>query len=316
VNPLPSDTTEKNTVNDEESGESQAVYTRPYLPSDAEGLVLIQNSLMLGETYNATQTDRHMCKLLVSGGFAWVSTQNDQRIAFASLTPVPGLDGLFDLEGGVKLGYRRKGIGTRLLSYVLRELRSTEARQVSFTVSSMESPAAFFFLKSGFFIEHEEWMMELEDLSRFGQISIPSSHHVRTYRRAAAAGLFRELYDSCFSGQAWYQPYLSDNEVSAELEDADDILFLFEGPSPVGFLWLRWPEPDMVAIEPVGITMNHRGRGLGTLLIQYGLHTARSQGARGATLGVWRNNVAAIQLYEAIGFHHSGTLSYMAINVR
>jgi ribosomal protein S18 acetylase RimI-like enzyme len=195
-------------------------------------------------------------------------------------------------------------------------MRFTEARQVAFAVSSMESPAALFFLKSGFFIEHEEWLMDLEDLSRFGQISIPNRYHIRTFRRTAAAGLFRELYDSCFSGQAWYQPYLSDKEVSAELEDADDILFLFEGPSPVGFLWIRWLEPNMVAIEPVGITMDHRGRGLGTLLIQYGLHGARSQGARGATLGVWRTNVAAIQLYEAIGFHHSGTLSYLAINVR
>ncbi len=316
MNPLPIDTTEENTVKGGETSESQAVHTRPYLPSDAEGLVIIQNSLMPGETSSARQTYRHVSKLLVSGGFAWVSTQHEQLIAYASLTPVPGLDGLFDLEGGVKPGHRRRGIGTRLLSHVLRELRSTEVRQVAYAVSSMESPAALFFLKSGFFLEHEEWMMDLEDLSQFGQISIPNSHHIRTLRRTAAAGLFRELYDSCFRGQAWYQPYMSDKEVSAELEDAGDILFLFEGPLPVGFLWLRWPEPDMVAIEPVGITMDHRGRGLGTLLIQHGLHTARSQGARGATLGVWGNNDAAIQLYEAIGFHHSGTLSYLAINVR
>jgi ribosomal protein S18 acetylase RimI-like enzyme len=315
MNDRQSDTSEGKGVNDEGLIEIPTIVTRPYLPEDAKVVALIHNSLISGGTYSAVQMRRLMSKLLTSGGHAWVSTLEEQPIAYATLAPVPGLDGLFDIGGGVALTHRRSGIGSILLTHALNDLRMSEVRQITCAVSTLDSAVARFLSKHGFFIEHEEWIMVLDDLAQFESASLSTRYQLRTYRRSSAISLFRELYDSCFSGLAWYQPYLSDKEVSVELEAGDDILFLFEGHSPIGFLWLRWPVVDTVKIEPVGIIVDRRGRGLGNRLIQCGLKTAGARGARRATLGVWRDNVGAVNLYKTLEFRHSGSLFYLAYNV-
>ncbi len=56
------------------------------------------------------------------------------------------------------------------------------------------------------------------------------------------------------------------------------------------------------AIQNVGVTPNHRGRGLGTTLIHNALRGFRSAGLERAYLEVTAQNEDAIRLYKRLGF--------------
>jgi ribosomal protein S18 acetylase RimI-like enzyme len=52
----------------------------------------------------------------------------------------------------------------------------------------------------------------------------------------------------------------------------------------------------------VGIDPAHRGRGLGRLLVAFGLAEARRLGGERVELGVYAENTAARALYASFGF--------------
>ncbi len=68
------------------------------------------------------------------------------------------------------------------------------------------------------------------------------------------------------------------------------------------------------AIQNLGITPAHRGRGLGTVLMYYGLEGFRMGGLRKAYLEVTAQNLGAVRLYEKLGFRKVKTV-YKAAEV-
>jgi ribosomal protein S18 acetylase RimI-like enzyme len=68
------------------------------------------------------------------------------------------------------------------------------------------------------------------------------------------------------------------------------------------------------AIQNLGITPDHRGRGLGTILMHRALEGFRAAGLRRAFLEVTAQNDGAIRLYERIGFSRARTV-YKAVEV-
>ncbi|MEX0713423.1 MAG: GNAT family N-acetyltransferase [Pirellulales bacterium] len=70
----------------------------------------------------------------------------------------------------------------------------------------------------------------------------------------------------------------------------------------------------MGAIQNLGITPEHRGRGLGSLLMLKALDGFRRAGLRRAFLEVTAQNDGAIKLYRRLGFHKARTV-YKAVEV-
>jgi ribosomal protein S18 acetylase RimI-like enzyme len=68
------------------------------------------------------------------------------------------------------------------------------------------------------------------------------------------------------------------------------------------------------AIQNLGITPHHRGRGLGTQMMYQALAGFRSVGLRRAYLEVTAQNNAAVQMYRRMGFRRVSTL-YKAVEV-
>ena len=157
--------------------------------------------------------------------------------------------------------------------------------------------------------------MDKDNLSELRPIPTLDGYLLKSYRRSTAIKRFRELYESSFAGLVWYQPYLSDAEVTSEMEDDDSIIFLLEHGVPVGFIWLRWPETMTAEIEPVGIVESRQGRGLGRYLVENALRVAADQGADRVTIGVWSENETAIRLYLDLGFRQVRTVTYLAYNL-
>jgi mycothiol synthase len=204
-------------------------------------------------------------------------------------------------------------LGGKLLTRLLGDLKGNEVRTVTHAVKSLDSPAALFLRKHHFFIEHQEWRLALEDLEELPPVELPAGFRIDTFPLPVAIRHFRRLYDAIFAGLPWYQPYVSDREVAAELVDPADLLFLLAGKKPVGFLWTRLSIKDTAEIEPVGITVPYRGRGLARMLVLAGLRQLADQGARRVALGAWSENQVAIRLYGSLGFQRVGLLTYLAI---
>jgi GNAT superfamily N-acetyltransferase len=66
------------------------------------------------------------------------------------------------------------------------------------------------------------------------------------------------------------------------------------------------------AIQNIGITLPHRGRGLGTTLLLQALHNFRRAGLAAVFLEVTAQNEGAVRLYRRIGFRRRKTL-YKAV---
>ena len=245
------------------------------------------------------------------GGKTWVIKVDGTVQGSASLTPVPALKGVFDLGGGIAPSMRRRGLGSFLLKQMLKEIPHGEVRQITCSVDSMTSPVALFLQANSFKIEHVEWGMVLDDLSLPDPEIMHGGRRIQLYNRLTATDLFLSLYDASFEGLSWYQPYQSAEEVLEEMDDDDSILILIEEETPVGFIWMRWPDPEIAEFEPIGVVQPYQNRGLGRYLLHEGMRLAASKGALRIAVSVWTGNEPAIHLYRRLGFRHIQTITFL-----
>lgn len=290
------------------------IAVRPYLASDLPALEAIYAAVHAKRPSSEEGPARWLGQS-IGRGHVWVIADGGIPVGYAFILPVPALSGLYELDGCITPRRQGQGLGTLLLRRVLSDVDPQTVRQLSHPVSSLGSPAARFLLKKGFFIEHVEWWMVLDDVNRLANEGLPPDIAVRVYDRKRAATEFRRLYEPIFAGLPWNQPYSSDEEVVDDMLGDDEILFLVQGTETVGFSWLRWTAPREGQIEPIGIVKTRRGRGLGRFLLAASVQYLVRAGARRVGLGVWQDNSRAIRLYEQAGFRRTGVLTYLAYEI-
>jgi mycothiol synthase len=288
---------------------------RPYKNKDAPELTRIHNEIYRDEVIFSNRFRRRLASLQKSGGRIWTILVDGKPVGYASVQPVPGLEGIFDLQGYIDPKYQRNGLGGHLLNHLLADLEGSPTRQVSHPVNDIGEPAALFLKQHGFFIEHVEIFLTLDMDRRLPANELPAGYTLKNYSRPTAISHFRDLYDKVFSDYPWYQPYESDSQVSAELADSTDILFLLHHRQPIGFLWIRWLGLDRAEIEPLGILPAYQRQGLGRSLFLAALEEMAKGGARHVSVGVWQDNEAAIRFYEGLGFIPDQTVTYLAYNL-
>ena len=287
---------------------------RLYDPADAVTLAALHNTAQPDEPHTRVPFQQHIASLEQAGGRVWVIEENGEIAGYAAVALLPGLEGIVELEGFVAPAHRRRGVGSRLLAHLIRELEHSDVRQLSHYVTALDAPAAHFLRHHGFTIEHEEWVMALPDVRQLPPLLLLADCHLQTFNRAEAIRHFRALYDQSFSTYRWYQPY-SRAEVAATLNDAADILFLTCGGRPVGFVWLHLTEADAGEIEPIGVIRSYQGQGYGRILLLAGLHRLARRSAKRVAIGVWTENEVALHLYQSLGFRHQHTRTYLAYNL-
>jgi ribosomal protein S18 acetylase RimI-like enzyme len=247
------------------------------------------------------QSSPGLGQIIKSGGRAWLAWIEGSAVAYAAAEPVPGIGGLFDCWGHIVPAWRGRGVGTALLGRVTADLAAGGVERLSHEVTSLIDAEAYFLQRRGFYLEHEEWTM-WASLSHFTATpELPAGCQLQTLSRRRAIPLFRTLYERSFRDQPWYQPF-SHSEVSADLENARDLLFLYCGEEPVGVAWSHRLGPTVAEIEPIGILREQWRQGLGRALLLSVLKRLAEQGVSSVRLTVWRENVAAVRLYEDVGF--------------
>ncbi|MBY0221086.1 MULTISPECIES: GNAT family N-acetyltransferase [Sporosarcina] len=67
---------------------------------------------------------------------------------------------------------------------------------------------------------------------------------------------------------------------------------------------------EALEIERIYINKEFQKKGLGKFLLNKGIELAKDQGKKNVWLGVWENNLGAIQFYQKMGFVKTGAHSF------
>jgi mycothiol synthase len=141
-------------------------------------------------------------------------------------------------------------------------------------------------------------------------IEIPGAR-VRSFRASVDDARWLALNNRIFAGHPENGSW-SMEDLRARLAqpwfDSGDLLMLEMHGALAGFCWLkvedRRDEGLVGEIYVIGTAPEHRGRGLGRLLVGHALRRLRERGTRIAAIYVDEANFAAVSLYEDAGFHH------------
>ncbi len=292
-----------------------ALHIRPYQKQDATEVAALHNLLYPEAWHTPLSLNNWVSTVRECGGELWVSGWGNSVVAYAAVAPVPGLPGVVHLSGGVLASYRSRGIGQQMLDHVLALAHQNKIQQISCTLHSLNDATARFLFRRGFVLEHEEWVMKRPYLTQLPP-SIPPNPdcHIHSCARHEAIPLFCTLYDASFRPHPWYQPY-TEEEVAATLESNRDLLFLYHQQTPIGFAWVHEQDARQGSIEPLGVVPGHQGKGYGRYLLLTALHHLRQKGVTQAIIGAWKQNQAAIHLYQQLGFQLTQSIYYLIYNL-
>lgn len=289
---------------------------RPYQAGDEEWLATMAGCWLDQRSPSPQHISNRFERIVEKGGWVWIYCLDEEPIGYALLIPVPGLPHVIELAGCIAPRYRRKGLGTRMLDHIVAHLGTQPITHISQGFDSLDKPAAHFLKSYGFVLEHEEWRM-VRFLAFDRSIGLfPPDYSIRNLDPDEAAPLFRQLYQEAFSGLAWYQPYLSDDEVLEELDAGSNLLFLWHLKAPIGFAWLRAIYPGRGEIEPIGLLHRYRGQGLGRKLMEQAMNRLAQAGNLEVQVGVWTANRVALDLYRVLGFQRESSTYYLACDLK
>jgi ribosomal protein S18 acetylase RimI-like enzyme len=288
--------------------------TREAGPDDAATIFIVHAAVAAADAGQLLEWTRQLEERLEAGGRAWLAFRERQATGYALIDPLPGLPGIVDLTGGIILPGRRQGLGSNLLSEVITRTRQAGIRHLSCRVETLDKGPAAFLMKQGFTIEHEECLLRLADLSRLPPIPIHPPGNFITYSRPKAIAEFCKLYERSFAGVPWSQPY-TETEVESILSKSEDLIFLENSTETIGVVWLEALGDGQARIEPLGIAQNYQGMGHGRRLLLAALHEFRRRKVNMVEIGLWRDNMAAMHLYQSLGFIEVGNWYYLAYDL-
>jgi GNAT superfamily N-acetyltransferase len=129
---------------------------------------------------------------------------------------------------------------------------------------------------------------------------------------------FSETFEESNSPEdlrAYLEDRLSLEKLILELRSTESRFMVAESAStPVGYAKLNWggaqTEPRgaaSVELERLYVVRDFKGRGVGSLLMDWSVREARSMGAQELWLGVWEHNHDARAFYARYGFEQVGS---------
>jgi ribosomal protein S18 acetylase RimI-like enzyme len=287
---------------------------RDFRPGEAAALFVVHAAIAPADAGQLVAWTEELEERLETGGLAWVAAGGKRLAGYAVADPIPGLPGVYDLTGGIVPSRRRLGLGGRLLRHVQARSAAAGARQLSCRVDRLEDEPAVFLLRRGFFMEHEECLLELANLDDLPPIPDEPKGALVTLPAPKAIREFCRVYDGCFRDTPWSQPY-TEAEVAAMLASPDDLIFLSRDGEMIGVVWHELLTNGRGRIEPIGIVAGYQGRGYGRRLLLAALHNLRRRGARLIEIGLWRQNNVAMNLYKSLGFLEAHNWYYLACDL-
>jgi len=245
---------------------------------------------------------------------SWLAIADGVPVGRSLLFHVPGLPRLVEAEYYL----REDHFGRELLSDLTRPILGltvkNNVRLISTRAPGYGTAELALLQRVGFYLEHEETVMLLNK----DQTIQPADHPRTTVELpdiSMAIEPFMQLYEECFIGLPWFQPYHSRDEVYSELGHRGNILFLRQGADRIGATLIRLRADGVGEIEPIGLRPSARGEGLGRLLLVSAVERLRQIGATEIQSALWRANTIAFHMFRHAGFEVSAHRMYLAMDV-
>ena len=214
--------------------------------------------------------------------------------------------------------FRRQGIGRALVEFAIS--KSNDPRMRLWAHGELTS-AYTLASKLGFAKSRELWQMRRSLFAPLPKATEPSGITVRAFQVGVDEETWLELNATVFADHP-EQGRMSAQDLETRMSEAwfDPAGFLIAtrntdgDQSMVGYHWTKvhggqggHGHSEIGEIYVLGIAPEERGSGLAKLLSIRGLEHLRSLGLPVAMLYVDADNIAAISLYESLGFAHWDT---------
>ncbi|HEY7323963.1 MAG TPA: mycothiol synthase [Streptosporangiaceae bacterium] len=207
---------------------------------------------------------------------------------------------------------RRRGLGRALGRALVAEAGGRQLR----VWAHGDLPAASALASAaGFRRSRALWQMHRPLARPLAEPQVPAGVSVRTFRvgqdEDAWLGVNRRAFARHPEQGSWQRADLELREREPWFDPAGFFLAERDGEL-AGFHWTKVHpgqagSPSIGEVYVVGVDPAEQGTGLGRALTLIGLQYLRSRGLPAVMLYVDEANVAAIRLYETLGFAHSGT---------
>ncbi|HVF52851.1 MAG TPA: GNAT family N-acetyltransferase [Actinomycetota bacterium] len=281
--------------------------------TDVDGLVELMQACNLADAPGVVSNREDVAWRWRTPGFdrqrdAWVVRRDGTLVAYAWV-----FEGLAEVE--VHPAVRGGGLGGQLLGVVEERAAAQGSRDghVRQNVTSLNQDARSLLEARGYMHSHHYARMEILLDERPVVPAPPAGLDLRNYRvgpdDAAVHAAFNRAW-SQYEGERWAPEPLERwmEAVGSEEFDAAHWHLAMDASDVVGFC-LGERSSDDGWIQYLGVVPEHRGRGIGRILLMRGFAGFHDDGVRRVELGVSSENIAAARaLYDSAGMHE--TLRY------
>lgn len=207
-------------------------------------------------------------------------------------------------------GFRRRGLGRKLLLHVVTHARSEGARRLDVWAYNNSPVSARLAADLGFRAERRLLHMD----RALGDVPEPPpvpGTAIRSFRPGIEEEAWLSLNNRIFAGHPENGSWTLD-DLQARMAQpwfrADDLLMLEVEGTLAGFCWLKLEERPGAGrageIYVIGTAAEYRGRGLGRYLLGRALAHLRTRAADTVAVYVDESNPAAVSLYDSAAFRH------------
>ena len=231
-------------------------------------------------------------------------------VGYLNVLPELGI-GRVILDYRVSPKFRPEGILTELLGKALERARSLGARVAHINTRAAEQALSKFLSTIGFNAVRRYYEMSLVlSEADLNTIELPSSAY--RHLRSGEEGMLAQIQNSCFEGSWGYNPNTAEDiswRLNAKANAPDDIILALDRGKVIGYCWtVRNSSPHVYSrrgkgrIYMIGVHPDYRNRRIGRELLRAGLSLLQRSRVEVVNITVDNQNVAAIKLYESLGF--------------
>jgi len=298
---------------------TQAPVIRTYRPGDDEGwLGLVSAAPDFVHDFFDQHPSAEVLRLIVAhpqmdaAHNLFFAESRGQVVAYAELWRAPAHPRLTS-RILVHPQWRRRGLGSALLSHVERRARAEGGRYLDILAVDQSHAACEFLSSHGFSPVHYGWAMALANMATLPAPTWPRGYGMRTFVPGRDELTTVEIENASFQDEWEYMP-MELGEIQGLVRtpsfQPEGVFFALHQNQVVGesWNWIDSAEREGQTREKRGdvwglcVHPQHRRRGLGRALLLAGLHWLRGQGVTRAHLTVDGDNELARRLYESVGF--------------
>ena len=221
--------------------------------------------------------------------------------------------------------HRRKGLGTKLLSYAISRAKELGAKNVHVNILEDNVVAKSVLSRLGF--ECVRRFLELRlDMTKVRWQDIDQAALGFRHLQYGEEDKLTQIQNRSFAGSWGYNPNTVEQvtyHTSLSDRSPEDIVLIYDGDKVTGYCWTGIIYEAEAAIGKrrgrifmLGVDPDYQGRGVGRRALLAGLARLKSKGVQVTELTVDSENEVACALYRSVGFEvRTGSLWYeKAIN--